>query len=419
MRVTLDDIPANRFTAATIRKMYQLADAGKVDHRFQKLIYSVVNGKMPGKWKDYRGELASLLAWFKSRHDYRRDPHNLELLQDVWATLDRKRFDCDDSSIFLASAAEILGAPTRFVTVSTRRDKEPSHVYVQALVDGQWLGMDAIVPESTLGWEPSAITDKKIWPRSSVGLSGLLSGLLNGLGALMNNGSFKPVRGFASTGMEWWVTPGSDRAKTWSDPYQGDRMVSRADRYRPTVAETADPNRMPRAGGGIFGKRLPIHSAQTPDNREFLYPRDSVPRPFDPDKPWMAPVLPANLDWKQIYPQSTTPLANYLEDSMQLAGLEAGLGALPAEAVDDLTGKVVNMVKTGQIPSTQEAIDTAIKTGVAYYGSRVGQSGASVPAPVIPGAAPMPTSSRSRWTIPLVVGGGLLAVGLVIWKMGK
>ncbi|MHC4718539.1 MAG: transglutaminase domain-containing protein [Planctomycetota bacterium] len=416
MRVTLDDIPASRFTAATVRKMYQLADAGKVDHRFQKLIYGVVNRAMPGKWKNYRAELEALLRWFKARHDYRRDPHNVELLQDVWATLDRKRFDCDDSSIFLASAAEILGAPTRFVTVSTRRDKEPSHVYVQALVDGQWLGMDAIVPESTLGWEPSAITDRKIWPRSSVGLSGLLSGLL---GALMNNGKFVPTKGFASRGMEWWVTPGSDRAKTWAAPEAGDMMVSRADRYKPTISEVADPRRMPRAGGGVFGKRLPIHSAQRPDEKSFLYPRDAVPRPFDPDKPWMAPPLPANLDHRQIFPQSTTPFADYLEDSMQLAGLEAALGALPAEAVDDLTGKVVNMVKTGQIPSTQEAIDTAIKTGVAYYGSRVKPSGAGLAMPAIPGAAPLATTTRSRWTIPLVVGGGLLAVGLGIWAMGR
>jgi hypothetical protein len=152
--------------------MYDLVDKAKVDAQFQKLIYGVVNHSMHGRWKDYAGEIKTIFDWFKRTVDYRRDPVGVELLQDVWATLDRARGDCDDASIFLAAASEILGAQARFVTVSTRPDGEPSHVYVVSHVGGKWTGLDAIVPASYPGWEPPQVTNRKVWARGDVGLSG-------------------------------------------------------------------------------------------------------------------------------------------------------------------------------------------------------------------------------------------------------
>jgi len=169
---TLEDIPAARFTSATIRRMYDLVDKAKVDAQFQKLIYGVVNHSMHGRWKDYAGEIKTIFDWVKRTVDYRRDPVGVELLQDVWATLDRARGDCDDFGILLAAASEILGAQARFVTVSTRPDGEPSHVYVVAHVGGKWTGLDAIVPASYPGWEPPQVTNRKVWSRGDVGLSG-------------------------------------------------------------------------------------------------------------------------------------------------------------------------------------------------------------------------------------------------------
>jgi len=171
-RSFLEDIPEGRFTSATIRRMWKLVDAAKTDAQFQNLIYGLVNRGMGQRWKDYRGEIAIILGWAKKVVAYRRDPYGVELLQDVWATLDRRRADCDDFSILVAAAVEVLGSPTRFVTISNRPDKEPCHVYVQAFVNGQWTGLDAIFPESYVGWEPGAYTSKRFWTRQDVGLSG-------------------------------------------------------------------------------------------------------------------------------------------------------------------------------------------------------------------------------------------------------
>ena len=133
-RSLLEDLPEQTFTAATIKRMFKLVDRGKVDDIAQKAVYSIVNDSMRGRWKDYQGELNAVFSWLRKNADYRRDPHGVELLQDFFATIDRKRFDCDDSTIWLCVAAEILGSPCRIVTVSTRRDREPNHVYPEAFV---------------------------------------------------------------------------------------------------------------------------------------------------------------------------------------------------------------------------------------------------------------------------------------------
>jgi hypothetical protein len=76
----LENLPEATITPDTIRRMYRLVDSGKTDEKFQRLIYGIVNRGMKGRWKDYEGEVNTIYQWFKGRHDYRRDPYNVELL---------------------------------------------------------------------------------------------------------------------------------------------------------------------------------------------------------------------------------------------------------------------------------------------------------------------------------------------------
>lgn len=207
---TLENISASRFTQATLRRMYEFVQRAKTDPAFQRLIYSVVNNAMPGRWKDYRAELGAVLSWAKRSADYRRDPYGVELVQDVWATLDRRRADCDDFAVLVAAAAEVLGSPSRFVTISTLPDGTPSHVYAQAFVGGQWLGLDAIVPGSTVGWEPQNVTARRTWSRADVGLAG--DGgedFVEGLGMIANTSWYRPessirtYRSMGALGLDW------------------------------------------------------------------------------------------------------------------------------------------------------------------------------------------------------------------------
>ena len=125
-QVFLENVPAISLTKDTVCRMYQLIDQAKTDAKFQELIYPITAG-LPNK--DYQGEINRIFNWAKRTIRYTRDPYGVEMVQDVWATINRGRADCDDFTILLAAMAEVMGAPSRIVTVSTRADKEPVHVY--------------------------------------------------------------------------------------------------------------------------------------------------------------------------------------------------------------------------------------------------------------------------------------------------
>lgn len=109
------------------------------------------------------------------------DPVDRELLirPELMARLPAqlRRGDCDDFSMFAGALLEVAGVPWRIVTVKADQ-RDPSlwsHVYLQAFVDGEWLGLDASHgPEP--GWEAPHHFGLRAW-----GGSGGRQGM-NGLG---------------------------------------------------------------------------------------------------------------------------------------------------------------------------------------------------------------------------------------------
>lgn len=344
----LEDLPKARFTAETIKRMYRLADRGKTDPDFQKLIYSLANRALPGQWKNYRAEIAAVFDWFKSRHDYRRDPYDVELLQDVWATLDRRRFDCDDGSIFLLSANEVLGAPGRFVTVSTRPDKEPGHVYVEVFVDGAWTCLDPSVPESYVGWCPGNITDKKIWTRRSVGLAGDddVSGV-EGLGMKedfeQNGFDYHLYQDDALPGPGWFEPPTpegipSDVSKTRARLVEGEAIEMKRRFPFMDVRSPADHVNLPRAGGQEdYGSYLRPVSFKTPAELFQLLPRKDIPKVFDPNI-WTGEPPVWGADPSFMYPNKSVKQEDYMTD---LAGLGVFVSEAEARRVAQAVGRAV------------------------------------------------------------------------------
>ncbi len=349
----LEDLPEQAFTDNTIKRMYELVNRAKTDASFQKLIYDAVNGAMPGQWKDYRKELSTILRWARKVADYRRDPYGVELLQDVWATLDRKRGDCDDFTVLLCSAAEVLGCPCRIVTVSTRKDRSPNHVYPEAYVAGKWLGMDATMQGTALGWQPSRVTDKKIWTRRELGLAGGESDL-EGLG-MMGNGYDVP--GFKSN-----LYPVSDRlapgvpddiAKTYADPRKGHQVPSRRPIWNAPIANNADRTSNPRAGGGVYQPALPIKSMPTPTEIWSTIDRKYVPKILNPDSAWWGKIPTSKEDFNRMFPGSEGTMANYLTE----------VASVPASAIAELTDEVNQQMLLGEIGEDElgEAINDALE----------------------------------------------------------
>ncbi len=339
----LEDIPQASFTDETIRRMYELVDRAKIDEKFQKLIYSVVNHAMPGRWKDYRGELENLLRWVKQNVDYRRDPYNVELVQDVWATLDRRRGDCDDMALLFAAGAEILGAPARFVTISTRQNKQPSHVYVEVYVDGQWTSVDPIMQESFVGWEPTdGVTAKRIWTRKSLGLDGYdADDPVEGLG--MNDHSMPdgwtydkynvtsrpggPDRwegGFADRMFSVNLTPWpNDISATFAPGVPGSEIIMRRVLPGALISPTSDPFPMERPGGGVYSPQFPIMDREEPAQIFKTIPQRDVPMVLNPDV-WTGSVPDATVDPNAMLPQKA------VNEEAQLVDL-AGVGISPAQ----------------------------------------------------------------------------------------
>lgn len=340
-QVFLENIAADKFTEKTIRRMFELVNSAKTDAKFQDLAYSIINNSMRGQWRDYEREAGVLLNWVRSHVDYRRDPYDVELVQDVWSTLSRKRADCDDFVVLLGAMLEVSGTPVRFITVSTSPDKEPGHVYLEANFGGRWTPLDAIIQGAPVGWSPTdGITDRRVWTRSSVGLSGGDDPPMGGLGMSdQSDPSGWTYDGYSSNGHQprWegrnWEggfatrmfqvppPPGYTEAgsQTWAAGESGEIYIERTpSQYPSLIAPTADQRETEKAGGGIYAEHYPIISNPSISERRTVIERQDVPLVFNPDL-WTGAVPDAVSESVYELPGPVVP------DDQALADL-AGLG---------------------------------------------------------------------------------------------
>ncbi len=237
-----------------------------------------------------------------------------------------------------------MGAPVRIVTVSTRPDKDPVHVYPEALVGGRWTPLDATVAGARPGWAPRRITDRIVWTRKDVGISGYDEDTIEGLGM-----------DFTGTMRRVSVTPGvpDDISHTFADPMRGDPVVSR--RRQPgapyfKVATNADLVQSPAPGNLPYAVPLPIEPEPLPSQNWSSVPRESVAITLNP---WPDQVRKWKKEWGAMYPQPNVP------EDREMRNIN-GLGALDFEElsvpeIDELTEAiqfdVTRKVKSGQLPA--------------------------------------------------------------------
>lgn len=414
----LEDVSEQTFTESTIKRMYSLIDRAKTDQDFQKFIYGIVNGSMRGQWKDYKRELSVVFNWFKNHIDYRRDPYGVELLQDVWATLDRQRGDCDDATIFLDAAAEVLGSPSRIVTVSTRKNKEPNHVYAEAYVGGRWHGLDATVQQSYVGWTPPQVTARRVWTRKELGISGGDEDMegIEGLGMTDYGKGNGPEDFGTMTPVSDRLAPGvpDDISKTFADGRPGTTDQSRRMVWRAPIANNSEWTSNPRPGGGVYGPALQIAKRPTPEDLWYLVDRKYVPKVLDPDSAWWGKVPVSREDVNRMFPGSDGTMDNYLRD----------IASVPASAIAKVTEEVRKRVAAGKVAAKDlpAVIDKALQ-GYAlgalpsYQNSWVGRAGIRrpyfVPAPAVPVLRPLPPpiSTVSDDSIKVRSGGHMKGLG--------
>lgn len=332
--------------------MYELIDQGKTDPKFQELVYGITKGIAN---KNYRGEVNALFHWTKKNIRYTRDPYGVELVQDVWATLSRGRADCDDFTILLGSECEVMGAPIRIVTVSTRPDKEPVHVYPEACVAGSWLPLDVTVANSYPGWAPTRITDRIVWTRKDVGISGYDETNIEGLGMDFFKQTVDPVN----------LTPGipDDIAHTYADLLPGDQVSpARPQPGLPVakVADVSDLSESPYTGGPAYRYGpMRIQAFPMPKDIWSRVPRASVPIKVNA---WPNEAKPWKEDWGAMNPQPDVPMDEFMKNlGGYMGGLNlGGLGGGEADAVvAAIAADTKRKVATGAIAPHQAAAHAA------------------------------------------------------------
>jgi transglutaminase-like putative cysteine protease len=132
---------------ATVNKMRELVNQGKVDPQIRQAAQSIIFLQPE---KDYYAEAEALFNFVRDTIRYTRDVHMVETLQTPAITLATRMGDCDDQSTLLAAMLESVGIPTRFV-VAGYSGNDFEHVYLQAWCN-HWIGMDATEPNE-MGWE--------------------------------------------------------------------------------------------------------------------------------------------------------------------------------------------------------------------------------------------------------------------------
>ncbi|MGV0999692.1 MAG: transglutaminase-like domain-containing protein [Fluviibacter sp.] len=103
--------------------------------------------------KDGFAEVNAVFEFVRDSIRYTQDVLNVETICSPWATLQRRVGDCDDKSTLLATLAECVGYPTRFVVAGYFGSKDFEHVYCQIFLNGEWVDADATEREP-LGYAP-------------------------------------------------------------------------------------------------------------------------------------------------------------------------------------------------------------------------------------------------------------------------
>lgn len=102
--------------------------------------------------RDQVAEVNAIFEFVRDSIRYVRDVFGVETLQTPMKTLALELGDCDDQSTLLACLLESVGYRTRFI-VAAYRSLAFEHVFLQALIGGQWVSMDP-TEYHALGWAP-------------------------------------------------------------------------------------------------------------------------------------------------------------------------------------------------------------------------------------------------------------------------
>ena len=128
----------------TVALMRSMVEASKIAPEVLQASHSIV-GLAPQHGEE--SEARTLFEFVRDDVRYVPDVLGVETLTEPAYVLQRLSGDCDDKATLLAALLESVGRPTRFVLAGyTPGNREFEHVYLQTLVNGEWITADPSVP---------------------------------------------------------------------------------------------------------------------------------------------------------------------------------------------------------------------------------------------------------------------------------
>lgn len=176
---------------ATVRWIRKLVDCAVRDPTVNRLAISILDSAR-AREHDQLAAAKAIYNWVRANfrfvpdvigYDDNWNPVGYETLRPVEEILRVRAGDCDDiNGVLLPSLLGSVGIAVRLVTVAADPDRPGafSHIYPEALIDGQWIAVDAARPGARFGREPERYERKRVWGLSDGGYQDV--GRLNGLG---------------------------------------------------------------------------------------------------------------------------------------------------------------------------------------------------------------------------------------------
>lgn len=155
-------------TLQTLRLMAAFCkrDAASIELRAvaQKIIEGIAG-------HDFASEIRALYSFARDQVKYRKDPVEVERVQDALRTIQFRSGDCDDKVVLLVTLLAVCGHRAR-LCVSGPVPGKWTHVYCEVATPQGWMPLDPTPEAAQPGWQTNAPAKGifEIWPATSTNI---------------------------------------------------------------------------------------------------------------------------------------------------------------------------------------------------------------------------------------------------------
>lgn len=172
----------DRGVAKTMDLVKQLVDQAIKDPYINRTAIQILQTYNVRQYDQYAAANA-IWNWVRQHIRYVQDPVGKETVRPANVILEVGAGDCDDiNGVLIPSLLGTIGIATRGVTVAASQNSQGfSHIYAEALIDGNWIAMDAARPNVSFGQAPEMYWRRAEWPITGMEID-QVAGALAGMG---------------------------------------------------------------------------------------------------------------------------------------------------------------------------------------------------------------------------------------------